>query len=141
MVYLSVPFTSATSRVCTAAAQVTGNQDAQKVINDLNTPQIRKLISREMSHRPCPVDRISNLQALHVMFMMCEDRGWHLQGLRSAELFFVRLAARSPERVHGIKQEFHFSPEHLAMRYRHLGTGSVYIHALLGRARRHHPDN
>ena len=139
MVFLSIPFTSTTALVCSAAAQATSGQAAQEVIDYLNTAQVRRLISKEMSGRPCATDRISNLQALHGMFMKCLEHEWQLQGSRSAELFFVRLAARSPEKAHGVKQEFRFSPENLAVKYRPLGAWRVYVHALCGQLRPHHP--
>ena len=121
-----------TTHVCNLAQKVSKSQDDnQTFVDAMNSKRNQQILWRELKLRPSPSDRYSNLVVMHNAFMRLKSSPTPLKGMRSAQLFFVRLAVRTPDPLTTVRQEIVFKPESLWRAYSHLGW-RVHVATIMG---------
>lgn len=121
-----------TTHLCNLAQKVSASQQADdEFVAAMNNARNQRVLWQELRHRSCACDRYTNLLPLHRAFMRLKSNESSPAGIRSAQLFFVRLAVRTPDTLTVIHQELRFTPQQLWRLYAHLGW-RVYLATMLG---------
>jgi len=121
-----------TTHLCNLAQKVSASQQADdEFVAAMNSARNQRVLWQELRHRSCACDRYTNLLPLHRAFMRLKSNESSPAGIRSAQLFFVRLAVRTPDALTTVHQELRFTPQQLWTLYAHLGW-RVYLATMLG---------